>query len=78
MLLAQNPVNHKRSKHIQIKYHWICEKENDGMVRLVHVLTAMGMAAGMMTKALPHKGHYTKHIYEVSGVLMPLCHDIAY
>ena len=25
--LAQNPVHHKKSKHIRIQYHWICEQE---------------------------------------------------
>ena len=25
--LAKNPIYHKRNKHIDIKYHWIREKE---------------------------------------------------
>ena len=52
--LAQNPVNHKRSKHIRIKYHWIREQVGASIVRLVHVPTAL-MSADMMTKALPAK-----------------------
>ena len=28
--LAENPVFHKRSKHIDIKYHWIREHVNPG------------------------------------------------
>ena len=38
--LAQNPVNHKRSKNRKIKYHWIREQVGDSVVRLVHVPTA--------------------------------------
>ena len=37
--LAQNPVNHKRSKHIRIKYHWIREQVGGNIIRLNHVPT---------------------------------------
>ena len=48
--LAQNPINHKRSKHIRIKYHWIREQVGGNIIRLNHVPTAE-MTADMMTKA---------------------------
>ena len=54
--LAQNPVNHKRSKHIRIKYHWIREQVGDKVVKLNHIPTAE-MRADMMTKSLPEKLH---------------------
>jgi hypothetical protein len=52
--LAHNPVYHKRSKHIDIKYHWIREHVNPGgfkTAELFHVGTAR-MAADMFTKSL--------------------------
>lgn len=59
--LAQNPVNHKRSKHIRIKYHWIREQVGGCIVRLNHVPTAE-MTADVMTKALSEKLHY-QHVH---------------
>ena len=61
--LAQNPVNHKRSKHIRIKYHWIREQVGGNIIRLNHVPTAE-MTADMMTKALPEKLHH-QHVNTV-------------
>jgi hypothetical protein len=46
--LAQNPMNHKRSKHIRIKYHWIREQAGGKVVKLNHVPT-VDMRADMMT-----------------------------
>ena len=37
--LAENPVHHKRSKHIRIKYHWIREQVGAGVVKLKHIPT---------------------------------------
>ena len=55
--LAQNPVSHKRSKHILIKYHWIREQVGGNIIKLNHVPTAE-MTADMMTKALPERQHH--------------------
>jgi len=52
--LAKNPVYHKRSKHIEIKYHWIREHVNPDIfntARLIHVGTHE-QSADMYTKAL--------------------------
>ena len=50
-----NPVYHKRSKHIEIKYHWIREHVNpEGehwTTILIHVKTA-DQSADIFTKAL--------------------------
>ena len=48
--LAQNPVHHQRSKHIDIKYHFIREKCADGDIKLQYVSTAENVA-DLMTKA---------------------------
>jgi hypothetical protein len=52
--LAMNPVFHKRSKHIAIKYHWVRQHVVGGIfgtARLVHVNTHE-MSADIFTKAL--------------------------
>ena len=66
---AKNPMHHKRSKHIDIKYHWLREHTYES-----------GMVADMMTKALGfdlHARHaknstgYGDVLKEVYGVLAP-------
>ena len=51
--LATNPVMHKRSKHIDTKFHFIREKVEDKTVELVYTPTDQ-LAADLLTKALPH------------------------
>ena len=53
--LALNPVYHKRSKHIEIKYHWVREHVNPdgpyGTAKLIHVKSS-DQSADIYTKAL--------------------------
>ena len=49
MKIAQNPVFHKRSKHIAIRYHFIQEKVESGEVVLQFFGTKL-MAADQLTK----------------------------
>ena len=66
MALARNPTHHKRSKHIDIKYHWLREHTYEsGTVGLAHCKTE-DMVADVMTKALDAKLH-EKHAVNSSG-----------
>ena len=49
--LAMNPVHQQRSKHIDIKYHWICDKVAAQEIELVHVPTTE-QRADFLTKTL--------------------------
>ncbi|KAM3410301.1 hypothetical protein ACQJBY_002482 [Aegilops geniculata] len=49
--LSKNPVHHERSKHIDIRYHFIRECIEDGKVDVDHVGTD-GQLADVLTKAL--------------------------
>ena len=49
--LAKNPVSHKRTKHIDIRYHFIRECVNRGSVELKYCPTA-SMIADVLTKRL--------------------------
>jgi len=64
--LAKNPMHHKRSKHIDIKYHWLREHTyENGTVNLEHCSTE-DMVADMMTKALGFDLH-ARHAKNSTG-----------
>ena len=48
---SRNPVQHQRSKHIDLKYHFVRAKVKDGEVKLVHCVTER-MVADLLTKYL--------------------------
>ena len=50
--LAKNPEFRKRTKHIDIRYHFVREKVEDGQVVLQYVST-LDMLADLMTKPIP-------------------------
>lgn len=52
--LVKNPEFHKRSKHIDIRYHLIRQKFEEGLFDLQHVSTQK-MIADIFTKALPRE-----------------------
>ena len=51
-LLANNPVSHNRSKHINLSYHFVREKLKNGVFVVKH-MAGKDMPADMLTKALP-------------------------
>ena len=64
--LAKKPIHHKRSKHIDIKYHWLREHTYEGgTIHLEHYVTE-DMVADVMTKALPFDLH-SKHAKTGNG-----------
>lgn len=56
--LSTNPVFHKRSKHIDVKYHFTRECVSNNIVKLQYLSTA-DMPADLLTKGLCGKKHYT-------------------
>ena len=50
--LAKNPKSHSRTKHIDIKYHYVRESVEEKNIKLVYCSTA-GMIADILTKGLP-------------------------
>ena len=49
--LSKNPVFHDRSKHIDVRYHFIRECVEEGRIALKFITTEQQMADGL-TKAL--------------------------
>ena len=56
--MARNPVGHKRSKHIDIRYYFIREAVQTGTISLMYCPTS-NMLADIFTKPLP-KGQFEK------------------
>jgi hypothetical protein len=50
--MARNPVKHGRTKHIDIKYHFVREKVADDTIRLEYIPTG-SQVADMLTKGIP-------------------------
>ena len=49
--LSKNPMLHSRSKHIDVRFHFLRELTKDGVVKLVHCPT-QEQIADIMTKPL--------------------------
>ena len=54
ILLAKNPVFHAKTKHIEVKYHFIREMLEDKLIKLVKVHIDDN-PTNLMTKSLPPK-----------------------
>ena len=49
--VARNPISHNRTKHIDIKFYYVCEALEDGIIDLIYCSTEQ-MAADILTKPL--------------------------
>ena len=63
--LTKNPMYHERSKHIAVKYNFICETISEGIVVVKKVAIADN-PADMMTKPVPL--HKFKHCLDLIGI----------
>ncbi len=61
--LAENPMHHGRTKHIEIRYHFIREKVTEGLIKLAFVPTGEEAADGL-TKPLAGEA-FTKFLREL-------------
>jgi len=55
--LAGNPRLHERTKHIDIKYHFVQQAYEHGLTTVQYISTN-NMTADIMTKALPTERHW--------------------
>ena len=71
--LATNPVMHKRSKHIDAKYHFVGEKVDDNSVQLVYTPTDQ-LALDLLTKSV-QQVKVEQHCKQLLGQLQILPPD---
>ncbi|UYV64215.1 ATP13A3 [Cordylochernes scorpioides] len=63
--LVENPVFHKRTKHIDVRYHFIRSKHEEGELKVHHVCSSEQLA-DIMTKPLPrNKFHYLRGLLNI-------------
>ena len=58
--LSKNPQHHNRTKHINVRYHFIRKSCQDGLIELAYIPTSE-MVADILTKALSQDKH-EKHM----------------
>lgn len=63
--LAENPVFHARSKHIDVRHHFVRQTLTRNLINIEHVSTE-DMGADILTKALP--GPKFKKCLELLGL----------
>jgi len=56
LYIASDPVHHARTKHIDVRCHFVREKIASGELEIQHVPTTR-MTADILTKALPRVSH---------------------
>jgi len=61
--MARNPQFHKRSKHIDLRWHWVRELVQDGTI-IVDSCRDPEQTADILTKALPRQKH-AQHVAEM-------------
>jgi hypothetical protein len=54
--MAKNPVNHERTKHIDIKYHFVRELVAAGVIKIIYLETEE-MQADILTKGMARDRH---------------------
>jgi hypothetical protein len=65
--LAENPVHHQRSRHIDIKYHWIRDMVSSATVKL-HDVHTDDQRADFLTKTLQGDA-FRRHVRALMLVL---------
>ena len=56
--LARNPIAHSRTKHIDIRFHFIRKAQEEGVIDIVYCPTSE-MVADLLTKPIP-RGQFEK------------------
>ena len=61
--MARNPEFHKQTKHVDIRWHWVCEFVSDGLINIVDCRDPE-QTADVLTKQLP-RPKFVPHVNEL-------------
>ena|SRR6266496_2936272 len=61
--MAKNPEFHKRTKHVDIRWHWVRELVGDGLINIVDCRDPQ-QTADILTKQLP-RPKFVRHVNEL-------------
>lgn len=64
LALAQNPCDHQKSKHIQVRYHFVRQQVEEGVINLAKVHTK-DQLADLLNKS----HHKTSHWYLLKFII---------
>ena len=53
--MAENLEFHRRMKHVDIKYHWVRQAIEDGLIQVEYISTALMVADGLTKPLGPQK-----------------------
>ena len=66
--LSYNPVHHKRTKHINVRYHSIREKIEEGSISIQHISTEV-QVADLLTKPVSKTRFITLRAFMLFNVI---------
>jgi hypothetical protein len=69
ILMSENPVNRERSRHVDVKYHFLRERVHLGEIKLFKCFGTQNVA-DYLTKRLPHPA-FAKHSEYMWGTRVP-------
>ena len=75
LAIASNHMSQKRTRHIDIRYHFIRDFVQDGTIKVVYCVTK-NMLADILTKALPRPQHARLRNKVMTDVLQFLDMDL--
>ena len=58
--MARNPQFHKRTKHVDIQWHWVCELVSNGLINIVNCRDPQ-QTADILTKQVPQP-KFIRHV----------------
>ena len=61
--MAKNPQFHKRTKHVELRWHWVRDLTNDGLINIVDCRDPQ-QTADILTKQIP-RPKFSRHVNEL-------------
>ena len=73
--IADNPVSQRRTRHMDVRYHFIRDQINDGIITVRYCVTR-DMLADVLTKVMPRPAFLRLRDKIVGDVMTFICDDL--